>query len=198
MKKILPTLLAIALIGIAEFANAQEFNFGLKAGANFANLSGDDADGDGITSYHAGALGRFTFTVIGVQAEALLSSQGVDLDGDKLNLTYLNVPVMARLNLVAGKLGILAGPQFGYLLSASVDGLPDGIDEKDIYKDLDVSWVIGAEVDIALGFLAGARYYQSFSSIGEDYTTTINGTDIDIDGGDVKNSVFQLYVGYKF
>ena len=70
MKKILPTLLAIALIGIAEFANAQEFNFGLKAGANFANLSGDDADGDGITSYHAGALGRFTFTVIGAQVDS--------------------------------------------------------------------------------------------------------------------------------
>jgi len=208
MKKLLPFLLSLALIAIFSDSKAQEFKKGLKAGANFATLSGDDVGSpDNIISYHAGFFTRFTFTKIGIQAEALFSSQGAEYDGDKSTLTYLHVPVLGRINFVAGKLGIYLGPQFGYLLSAKNDfDLPEGVDDKDLYTDLDVSGVVGAELDVAAGLIVGARYYQSLSSISEGYeydeTTVINGvsntSSVSVSAGDVKNSVFQVYVGYAF
>lgn len=204
MKKLLLLTITIAVSAFFSNVHSQEFKKGLKAGANFATFSGDDIDQSSVTSYHAGLFARFTFTKIGVQAEALFSSQGADLDGDKVSLSYLHVPVLARINFIAGKLGIYLGPQFGYLLSADIEGadLPDGIDDEDFYSDLDVSGVIGAEFDVAAGLLVGARYYQSFSTIGEDVTfeESFNNvtSSVTIDGGDIKNSVFQLYVGYAF
>lgn len=203
MKKLLSFAITIALCGIFNQGNAQELKFGIKGGANYSTLSGDDVKKqDNIVSYHGGLFTRFTFTKIGVQAEALFSSQGADFNGDRVDLSYIHVPILGRLNFIAGKLGIYLGPQFGYLISAKDDFNTPGVDAKDRYKDLDISGVFGAEFDIAAGLLVGARYYQSLSSIGEDYEfdTTVLGTTTTtkVDGGDVKNSVFQIYLGYAF
>lgn len=208
MKKLLTISLAFALAGIFSNTQAQEFKKGIKAGANFATLSGDDvSDQSNIISYHGGLFARFTFTKLGVQAEALFSSQGTDFDGDNVTLNYLHVPVLGRLNFIAGKLGIYLGPQFGYLLSANTDfDLPEGVDDKDLYSDLDISGVFGAEMDVAAGLIVGARYYHSLSSIGEDVEfeqTVVSGnttatSTVTQEGGDVRNSVFQVYVGYAF
>ena len=57
MKKLL-VMAILFLAGLAN-SNAQVLKFGLKAGVNFANLSGSDADGfDGLTSFHFGAIGE--------------------------------------------------------------------------------------------------------------------------------------------
>lgn len=209
MKKVFSTIFILSLIFITSDLSAQKFKFGIKGGANYSSLTGDDVKNqDAIVSYHGGLFTRFTFSKIGVQAEALYSTQGADFKGNNVDLTYIHVPILLRGNFIAGKLGIYLGPQFGYLINAEYGTKLPGVDAKDRYKDLDISAVVGAEFDIVAGLLVGARYYQSLSTIGEDFETTTNtvnpidgsqiSTVVKTSGGDVKNQVFQLYLGYAF
>lgn len=209
MKKLSGLLIVSALLFLSQKIEAQEINFGIKGGANYATFSGDDiSNQDAIISYHGGLFTRFTFTKVGAQAELLFSSQGAEVGGNDATLSYLHVPLLGRLNFAAGKLGIYLGPQFGYLLNVD-DGVDvPGVDAKDRYNDVEISAVIGAELDVAAGILVGARYYQGLNSIASDYEftrTTVNPvtggqitSTVSQDGGDVKNQVVQIYLGYKF
>src|SRR5690606_27963512 len=88
---------------------AQGVDFGIKAGANFANFNGD-IDSDGITSFHAGLVLELSLVpTFSVQAEGLFSSVGgkakYEQDGvigvaQDINLDYVSVPVMAKFYVI--------------------------------------------------------------------------------------------------
>ncbi|MCW4467437.1 PorT family protein [Flavobacterium sp. MFBS3-15] len=181
MKKIL--LLFTALAG--SFAmQAQGLDFGIKAGANFANFSGD-VDTDGITSFHAGAVVELNLVpTFSIQAEGLFSSQGatykdtaLDIAQD-IDLSYIAVPVMAKFYVLPEKLSLMAGPQFSFL----VDEAEEAFDT----KSFDLSAGVGAELKIIAGLFAQARYNVGLSNVSDN------------DEIDIKNNVFQLSVGYYF
>ncbi|MGQ2985105.1 porin family protein [Flavobacterium sp.] len=181
MKKILIVLTALA----GSFAmQAQGLDFGIKAGANFANFSGD-VDTDGITSFHAGAVVELNLVpTFSVQAEGLFSSQGatykdtaLDIAQD-IDLSYISVPVMAKFYVLPEKLSLMAGPQFSFL----VDEAEEAFDT----KSFDLSAGIGAELKIIAGIFAQARYNVGLSNVSDN------------DEIDIKNNVFQLSVGYYF
>lgn len=185
MKKII--LSAIAIMAFS-FANAQDVKFGVKGGLNFANLSGD-FNGDGVTSFHVGALAEFKLNEkFAVQPEILVSGQGSDFGeggfNSMLKLTYLNVPIMAKYYVIE-KLSLEAGPQIGFLLSAKNESL----DVKDSFKSIDFGLNFGAGYDITEHFFAGIRYNVGLANI----------ADIS-DNSDFKghNGVFSVSVGYKF
>jgi len=181
MKKILIVLTALA----GSFAmQAQGLDFGIKAGANFANFSGD-VDTDGITSFHAGAVVELNLVpTFSIQAEGLFSSQGatykdtaLDIARD-IDLSYISVPVMAKFYVLPEKLSLMAGPQFSFL----VDEAEEAFDT----KSFDLSAGIGAELKIIAGIFAQARYNVGLSNVSDN------------DEIDIKNNVFQLSVGYYF
>ena len=181
MKKIL--LLFTALAG--SFAmQAQGLDFGIKAGANFANFSGD-VDTDGITSFHAGAVVEHNLVpTFSIQAEGLFSSQGatykdtaLDIAQD-IDLSYIAVPVMAKFYVLPEKLSLMAGPQFSFL----VDEAEEAFDT----KSFDLSAGVGAELKIIAGLFAQARYNVGLSNVSDN------------DEIDIKNNVFQVSVGYYF
>ena len=125
MKKLI-LCAAIAAFGLSN-VNAQEVKFGAKAGVNFANLSGDDADDlDSRTSFHIGGVVNIGISEkFAVQPELVYSSQGakgnfegVDVD---YNFDYINVPVLAKFTVAEG-FSIEAGPQVGFLMSAKLKG----------------------------------------------------------------------------
>lgn len=185
MKKIILSAIAVMAFG---FANAQETKFGVKGGLNFANLGGD-ADGDLVTSFHVGALAEIKLTdKFAIQPEIVLSGQGADFSEDGLDslieLSYLNVPVMAKYYVIE-KLSLEAGPQIGFLLSAK----NEDVDVKDSFKSIDFGFNLGAGYDITEHFFAGVRYNIGLSNI-SDFP----------DEADFKtnNSVFSVSVGYKF
>lgn len=185
MKKIIFLLAAIA----GSFTTqAQGLNFGIKAGANFSNFTGD-VNTDGITNFHAGAVLELNVVpMFSVQAEALYSSQGAEAKFEEsiggavysaaqdLNLDYISVPVMAKFYLLPDTVSLMAGPQFSFLV--------DEAEEAYESNSFDTAIVAGAEVKIIAGLFAQARY-------------TIGVTDV-YDNIDAKNSVFQLSVGYFF
>lgn len=184
MKKII--FLFAALVG--GFAvQAQGINFGVKAGANFANFSGD-IDSDGITNFHAGAVVELNIVpTFSVQAEGLFSSQGgkstYDDGGavavaEDINLDYIAVPVLAKFYVLPGSLSVTAGPQFSFLVSDAEDILET--------KKFDLAMSAGLELKIIAGLFAQARYNLGVSNVSDE------------DEIDIKNNVFQLSVGYFF
>ncbi|MBT8210736.1 MAG: PorT family protein, partial [Eudoraea sp.] len=100
--------------------------FGVRGGANFATITGDDTDNlDSRIGLFLGGTAEFEVVAdkFAIQPELLYSMQGSeysDSDGGfdgRFKLDYLNVPVMAKV-YVADGFFLEAGPQIGFLLSA--------------------------------------------------------------------------------
>lgn len=182
MKKILFVLL-LTIVANVTFAQVQ-VALGLKAGVNISKFDSDASDN--ITSFHGGAFGLFKFTKIGIQPEILLSQQGskfddVSLGSQDLKASYLSIPVMLKLYLVAG-LNLQAGPQFGFLTKAELEGT----DVKDAFKSSDISANIGLGWDLPFGLTVDARYNLGLSDINDDPSFEA-----------LKSRVVQISVGYK-
>ena len=186
MKKIIFLLTALA----GTFAmQAQGLDFGIKAGANFANFNGD-VETDGITSFHVGGVVELNLVpMFSIQAEGLFSSQGAEAKysetiagvvyqgASDIKLDYISVPVMAKVYILP-KVSLMAGPQFSFLVSDAGDAFET--------KSYDLAAAAGAEVKIIAGLFAQARYTVGLNNISEEDTI------------DIKNNVFQLSVGYYF
>ena len=125
MKK---AIILVALLAIATPAAAQtDPVFGAKVGINFANLSFDPEDAEEATETRTGFVAgvlvvvpinaRFSF-----QTEALYSQQGAKAEGfdAKIKLDYINIPLLANINLSGGDnpISLLVGPQIGFKISA--------------------------------------------------------------------------------
>ncbi|MDR3226494.1 MAG: PorT family protein [Prevotellaceae bacterium] len=193
MKKFLFAAVALFIVNGA-FA---QINFGAKAGVNLANVT--DADDASMKfGFHVGGFAEFVINErISIQPELLFSTQGTTTDYKEagvsidasLNLNYINVPVLLKVN-IAGGLSAEVGPQVGFLLSAKLKeeamGLSATEDVKDQLKTLDVSLPIGLSYTFAEKFVVGARYAFGLTKISKE--------------GDSKskNSVIQISFGYKF
>lgn len=177
-------ILATLTCGLA--VQAQGVDFGIKAGANFANFNGD-IDSDGITSFHAGAVLELSLVpMFSVQAEGLFSSVGgkakYEQEGaigvaQEINLDYISVPVMAKFYVIPEFVSLMAGPQFSFLVS-------DAGEAFDKPQNFDLGITGGVEAKLIAGLFAQARYTVGVTDVYEDVNA--------------KNSLFQLSVGYKF
>lgn len=179
MKKLIYLLVAFTSIATMQ---AQGINFGVKAGANFSDFTGD-VDTESITSFHAGAVLELNLVpTFSIQAEGLFSSQGATYKdtateiAKDINLDYISVPLMAKYYILPKKLSFMAGPQFSFLV--------DEAEESYESNSFDMAAAGGVELKIIAGLFAQARY-------------TIGLTDVS-DSIEAKNAVFQLSLGYFF
>lgn len=200
---------AIALFGFFS-ANAQEVQFGAKAGVNFATVTGDETeDVSGRTAFHVGAVAEIKISdKFSFQPELLYSAQGVKEDysenfggteikiEETIKYDYLNIPLMAKYYVAEG-FSIEAGPQVGFLMSAKYEaeassaGVSESetIDLKDETSGIDFGLNFGLGYKLESGLNFGARYNLGLSNI------------YDGEGSDnykIKNSVIQVSVGYFF
>ena len=133
MKKIM--LLAAVLLA-ATVARAQDdynpnrahegWYYGVTVGLNVANMAKEEG-GDALVRTNGGVFGGYRVgRFLAVQAELLYSGSGTsmyidDIEGQKindvvhLNMTYLNLPVTAKIYLVKG-LNVHVGVQPGFLV----------------------------------------------------------------------------------
>lgn len=199
-------LFFVVVLLFAGVVNAQQVNFGAKAGVNFASIGGDDTDDmDGKTGFHLGLISEILFSEkFAFQPEILYSSQGakgeyseegVSVEG-KLNLDYINIPLLAKY-FVTPNLNIHAGPQLGFLVgaeeeyTASFGGETESetIDLKDDTKGMDFALAAGLGYKLDMGLFFDARYNLGLSNIW-DYE--------DEDDFSQQNNVIQLSVGFMF
>jgi hypothetical protein len=208
MKKIiLSALFAICALGTQA---QQKITFGVKAGLNAATLTGDGVDGSDVKAgVHVGVVVEFRFNKNwGFQPELLFSMQGAqndfyygvdfndnaDFRNEKLNLDYLNLPLVAKyhFNRIKG-LSVELGPQIGFLLSAKYknnnnfdDDEAHSADVKDLYKSTDIGLTAGAEYEFRFKLFVSVRGNLGLSNIS------------DVDGFTIHNNVIQLSAGYRF
>lgn len=175
MKKLL-LLLFLATAGITH---AQFIQFGVKGGANFANIKSDKIDYSNRTSYHVGALIEIrVFQNMSFQPELLYSVQGAEQSGKPtIDLKYVNVPMMLKFYLISNKLSIEAGPQFGFLVDNNLNNTYEA-------QEFDFSAGGGVAVDLTKSLFIQARYMVGMSELSKK--------------AEAKNSVFQISLGLKF
>ena len=214
MKK-LSIFIAIMLFGFST-VNAQEINFGAKAGVNFASITGDDTDDlDGRTSFHIGIVAEIVISdKFSVQPELLYSSQGATSEDSyteedinikeegTVKLDYINLPIMAKFYVGEG-FSLEAGHQIGFLMNSEIEmkltasgaGVSESIsvteDLKDHIKGIDFGLNLGVGYKMENGLNFGARYNLGLSDANDD-------PEFFESDSSFKNSVIQVSVGYFF
>lgn len=174
-------LLLLFVVGTVSGAVAQaSVALGIKGGLNFANINTTSVGAayNSRTGYHAGAFVNIKLTKLAIQPEVIYSVQGADAASGNLEMGYINIPILLKFYLIGG-LNLQAGPQFGFLSSAT----QGGVDVKSLVESSDTSVALGAGFDISK-FVIDARYNLGLSDV--DKTST-----------EAKNQVFQLSVGFK-
>jgi hypothetical protein len=211
MKKLL-FLTAIAILTFnssiaqddTDTSSGSDISFGVKAGANFAALSGNSDSGQlVIIGLNIGAVVNIGISEkFSIQPEVVYSAQGTSEWGflssnTYLELGYINIPVMAGYEVLKG-LTIQAGPQVGFNLSAKYQNNSD-YDVKDIIEPIDFGVAFGAQYELHFGMFFQARYalgLNNIYSITDKTNLPMGFTDqLDVDS---KNMVLSLSVGYFF
>jgi len=177
--------LMIALVAIISSVSFGQIKYGVKGGLNMANMeykqSGVSASADRLVSFEVGGFLNYSINdKISIQPELLFAQYGSKIEDLKFVENYLSIPIMAKYSI--GAIGIYAGPQFGYLLSATFDGE----DAMDGMKKIDMGISFGAGYEFEMGLGVDARYYLGLANIADE------------SGYTVKNNSIQIAVSYKF
>ena len=215
MKKVLvaATVAVFAIMNV----NAQEVKFGVKAGVNFASISGNDFDAspgasntpsvDGRISFHIGGVAEIVISEnFSIQPELMYSSQGFSYDSNlndssgviedlvyTAKLDYINLPIIAKYYISEG-FSIEAGPQIGYLMTfkyaafSGFDGFDNNSDNKEGLRDIDFKFVVGVGFKMDSGLNFSARYNVGLSNV-FDMNPILEST---------YNNVFQFSIGFMF
>ena len=208
---------AIIFAGMTS-AMAQEMNWGIKAGANYSNLT-SEMDTDYIFGFHAGLIAEYKITPqFALQPELLYSLEGAKAKMDfregefffsseeKIKLGYINLPVMLKYYATPA-FSLQAGPQIGFLVSAEndydiVSNFEDfefnesGTEDiKDELKKISIGLNFGLGYDISSSLFVQARYHLGLSDI-SDYDDQDDEFEVDFEK--IKNQSFQVSLGYKF
>ena len=212
MKKI-AFLIIIAVYGLSQ-VHAQ--NFGVKAGYNYSTLSGETSSIstiEGLSGFYIGGLVELPISnMLSIQPELIFSRQGVDLrqglknfsirtDTSEIRLDYLNIPVMAKVNL--GPIFLEGGVQFGFLVNKpKVDSYIANVYlrnllDKDSYNSFDFGVGAGLGVKLNQHFFVETRYTYSLTNVFDPNDKHFKSSLIS-DGDNFKNSVFSIGLGMKF
>ena len=195
MKKFLTVCLAVATVAVC---NAQ-VNFGAKAGLSFANQTmeqeGRDLNTKGRTFFHAGVVADMqVYDAIHIQPQLILGKKGTlytpnnDVSKEtKVNITYIDIPVMAvyKYPMKQGKVFAGMGPVFSFIAGGKLEqnSKTKKLDNDD-WKRSDFGLGLTAGFESSTGFFGSIGYTAGFSDV---YDPEIVKT---------KNRVFMLSVGY--
>ena len=177
-------LVLAAFVGLAaNFATAQNIDFGIKGGAVFNTDKGkvwQDAgnifkrDGKASAGFQAGALARVSLAGIYIQPELLYTQfkNEYDVDGQNLDVTKkrLDIPVNVGKRFL-GIGHVQAGPVFSYYFD-------DKLSVKDFttakQDEFNVGMQIGAGVEVSK-LLFDLRYEFGLGKVGSDILNGSNG-----------------------
>lgn len=196
-------------------SSGRAFHVQIRAGANFQNLNGKiagaDADGDLLTSFHAGIeVPIMIAPEFYIQPGALFSMKGSKDKDDsdvKTKISYIEVPLnfVYRPMLGNGNIILGVGPYMGIGIGGKVE---DGDDETDIKFENEVTPLDYAtapyfrRLDFGGNLLAGYQFmnglfFQLNAQLGmTNVLPEIQGTDKD--DFKLKNTGFGVSLGYMF
>lgn len=188
MKKLIVAVI-ILFIGVNSYS--QEFDLGVKAGINFSNIYGlEKLNLEYTEGFVVGVFAGIKFSDrIGLQADALYSEQGAKFTGSsgKLEMSYLNVPVVLKYYLVDDQpLYIQVGPQIGFLINDDLRTVINNTNINADGNDMDIAAVMGMGYDFPYGIRLEGRFNLGITSI----------TDYQLASG--RHKYISLTIGYSF
>jgi hypothetical protein len=209
---------ALLFVGVYR-ADAQKAEFGIRFMPTFSSFAmktstGGTVKGDVTLGFGTGALLGFTFfDNVGIQAEVIYSSisqKYKELDVErKINLRYVNIPLMVALNTGKSKpvnLNVVAGAQLGISVGSSVSTKGgDGTNNVQAIlsvKKGDLGFAYGAGVDFGINssrtFRLGIGFRGVFGlfDISDNNTSTITDSYYILDKTRVKT--YSGYIGLSF
>jgi opacity protein-like surface antigen len=190
MKKRL-LLSTIIILGLSGLMGAQNVDFGLKTGLNISTFTGGEVDRDNLFGFHIGGFAEFKLNEkFSLQPELLYSTQGAEVENlVKIKVDYLTIPLMVKYYL-SENFSIEAGPQASFLVndkgeiedSNVIDF--DFVEVKTDASSFDFVLNVGVGYNFTSHLFAQARYKYGVTTV--------------VENPDIKNSVFQISLGYKF
>ena len=203
MKRILGLLFVISLLAVVP-AQAQ-LKFGIKGGLNLAGAPSDIESIEGLTAsgttgFFVGPMAKFTLPVLGlgIEADALYSRTGSEVEGEKINKNSIEIPVYLRydfslpiLNNVAVPF-VAVGPQFGYAFGSTDEAIDDWA--KYEYKKSNISLNLGAgaillkKIQLHLNYNIALGKTSELKGVGETVGAAI----------DSKTNTWQVSAAYLF
>ncbi len=149
-----------------EGATTGGFHWGVKGGANFSSVNGDDVnDVDSRTGIQIGAVASFEVTeLFSVQPEVIYSMRGWKDGNVTIKLDYVDVPVVADFEIIEG-LSLQGGPLFGINLSAKVENEDGNENDIEDISTLNIGAAIGAQYDFPMGLFLNIRYDMGFNDV---------------------------------
>jgi hypothetical protein len=185
MKKIVVLMSALVLVAFASQAGAAGMYGGIKAGANFANMSEID-DSSMRTGFQGGLfLGKDVNEEFGFRVEGLWVQKGVTYDETfdpgtgpvtvevETKLDYIEFPILFVFNVSNSEtmgFNLFAGPTLGFNVGANASA--DDSDDVDI-KDSIESFEFGAAIGAGI-----AKKMAGGKAIGLDARYTLGATGV--------------------
>ncbi len=208
------TILLLILVSSFEYTQAQT-QFGIKAGVNYVNNvvdntpDGSNSDNKYRLGYHAGLFGQIKLSDnFAIRPELLFSNKGYSSEGiqgaqpsgdGSIHLNYINFPVLVSYKVI-DKLSFLAGPEFGYLLSAKSKFDSETIDVKENFdNNFDFGLSAGLSYSLSDNLMLEMRYTHGFTSvISAPQLTDEFGNPISSDNNPkFQNRTFQFSASYR-
>ena len=197
MKHLIVIMAILACFGVS--ALAEGMTYGIKAGVNLADFTGDIEHNESKLVFGGGLFLNYAFTdIFSIQPELLYMMRGTkheQLENTGYHLTYFEVPVLVKLSLPTDAAFVphaFAGPSFGFLRDATLEMTNIENDAKDLFNSVDYGAVLGTGIDFMIGqgrLLLDARYSFSLSNI-------VNDEEEDED--ELKNSGITIMLGYGY
>jgi|GEM_PF-604946 len=193
--------------------SSRNTGFGIKGGFNLADVYGDNksnyTDGANYKTFHAGIYGQYGFNSrLSIQPELLYSRQGfkggstynngtTTTTTNERRLDYIQLPVLLVFNIL-DNVSIHAGPQVSLLTKVMEDGKERKIANENkvygySYNTLDYGVSAGAEARVGPARV-GARYTAGFADVINNQIAVTGNKALN----DIRNSVFQVYLGVGF
>lgn len=155
-------------------AQDENFQYGIKGGANIVKISGKSFSEQFQYGYHVGGFAEISIAPkLAIQPEILFNQVNTDT-ADNVNaiyqnvfknnvtLSYLSIPLL--LNYKPGKLiTVQAGPQFGILIDKNKSGVDNGIEA---FKNGDLSLLGGLQLNLSK-IKVYARYALGLSNLND-------------------------------
>ena len=194
-------LLLTVGVSAASAQSVPRTSWGIVAGANFAKLTGDDADQINVktrTAFVGGITADFHLAShVGIEIDGLYSQEGAKIDlGESdgtLKLDYIRVPVLLRYSFpthTSVRPFVNIGPSLGFKVGCKETAGDESASCDDISTDVksfDFAGTVGAGIGFKVGkeeLSVQARYMQGFSKVIED--------------SDAKNQNFSIMAGFSF
>ncbi len=205
MKKLGKTLVIgmfMAMLVLPRIA-AAGVKFGIKGGANVANVNGDFADNVSDWKSRVGFCGGIFLELnfgrlLTIQPEVLYTMKGADAtleEGEltgtgKLRFDYLEIPILLKVRIPTGDVHpfVFAGPAIGFDLKATFEDITGGSSDVDTANKVDYSAVFGGGLQLGRSIHIDARYTLGLRKLEVPDLGTI----------DLKNGVLSATIGLAF